>query len=44
MSPQGTISVDESSSGIIKVTLDSETKSAEFYNVLPFLFFLTSQI
>jgi hypothetical protein len=33
MSPKGEISVDESSSGIIKVTLDPGTKSGEFYQV-----------
>jgi hypothetical protein len=38
----GTISVDESSSGIIKATLNSATKSAEIYNILPFSYVLSS--
>jgi len=33
MSPMGDLTVEESSSGIIKVTLDPKIESGEFYQV-----------
>lgn len=35
MSPQGTLTVEEAASGIVKVTLDPKTENGEFYSVSP---------